>query len=157
MPRCAYATFLDSMRGVSIDARFSFCTLKPWNAAVLGRLQFVGYKQPYSRIRYELDFSPGAEVDLGCGTAVIGNGEFDSNIPKDVFTHPLSMHHNSYQWVSGRSNLKADPPDPGYFPHRCPRYHRFKVTQPGNFTFVRHTAWQAVRVCTLKRPFPLWH
>ena len=29
---------------------------------------YVGYTQPYSRIRYELDFSRGATVDIGCGT-----------------------------------------------------------------------------------------
>ena len=114
------------------------CTFKPRNAVYLDD-QFVGYKQPYSRIRYELDFSLGAEVDLGCGTAVVGNGAGDKNIPKDVFAHPLSMKQMSYQWFTGRSNLKADPPDPGFYPNRCPRYHRFKVTQPGNFTFVRRT------------------
>ena len=104
-----------------------------------GLLQFVGYTQPYSRIRYELDFSLGAEVDLGCGTAVVGNGAGDPIISKDVFAHPHSMHHISYQWLVGRANLKADPPDPGYFWMKCPRYHRFKVTKAGNFTFVRRT------------------
>ena len=76
--------------------------------------KFVGYQQPYSRIRYELDFSLGAEVDIGCGTAVVGNGEGDPNIPRDLFAHPLSMHQWSYQWPSGRGNLNADPPDPGH-------------------------------------------
>lgn len=99
--------------------------------------KFVGYKQPYSNIQYELDFSLGAEVDIGCGTAVVGNGMDDVNIPKDLFAHPLSMHRFSYQWPSGRGNLNTDPPIPGYYPHRCPRYHRFKITTPGNVTFVR--------------------
>ena len=58
---------------------------------ILGK-QFVGYQQPYTSIRYELDFSRGAEVDFGCGTAVVGNGAGDTYIPKDVFAHPLSMH-----------------------------------------------------------------
>ena len=109
------------------------------NTVVLGLLQFVGYKQPYSSIRYELDFSLGAEVDLGCGTTVVGNGAGDTQISKEMFKHPLSMHHFSYQWLTARSNLKADPPDPGHYPQPCPRYHRFKVTHPGNFTFVRRT------------------
>ena len=99
--------------------------------------RFVGYEQPYTKIRYELDFSRGAEVDIGCGTAVVGNGALDLNIPKDVFAHPQSMHTLSYQWPTGRSNLKAEPLDPGYYPLGCPRYHRFTVTEPGNFTFVR--------------------
>ena len=99
--------------------------------------KFVGYKQPYQKIHYELDFSLGADVDIGCGTAVVGNGAGDANIPKSVFTHPDSMHHISYQWMVGRGDLKADPPDPGFYPQRCPRFHRFKVTRAGNFTFVR--------------------
>ena len=99
--------------------------------------RFVGYRQPYSRIRYELDFSRGAEVDIGCGTAVVGDGTGDANIPKDVFAHPHSMKRFSYQWPTGRGNLNADPPDPGHYPLACPRYHRFTITKPGNFTFVR--------------------
>jgi len=55
-------------------------------------------------------------VDIGCGTSVVGNGALDGLIRKDVFTHPHSMHEFSYQWVTGRGNLNADPPDPGYYP-----------------------------------------
>lgn len=80
------------------------------------------YAQPYSRITYELDFSLGAEVDLGCGTAVVGNGAGDANIPKSVYAHPLSMQAMSFQFPSGRANLNADPPDYGFYPWRCPRY-----------------------------------
>ena len=32
--------------------------------------KFAGYTQPYSRIHYEMDFTLGAEVDIGCGTQV---------------------------------------------------------------------------------------
>ena len=104
---------------------------------------FVGYKQPYSKIKYELDFLLGAEVDIGCGTSVVGNGAVDENIPKSVYAHPLSMQEYSFQWIAGRVNLKADPIDYGYYPTRCPRYHRFRVTRPGNFTFVRAAAWRS--------------
>ena len=101
---------------------------------------FAGYEQPYSKIHYELDFSLGAEVDIGCGTAVNGDASGDDNVRKDVFAHPLSMMEASYQWYRGRANPNADPPDPGYYPQNCPRYHRFEVTKPGNFTFVRAAA-----------------
>ena len=87
--------------------------------------KFVGYAQPYTDIRYELDFTLGAEVDIGCGTAVVGNGALDPIIPKDAlnFSHPLGMYAESYQWPYNRANLKADPPDPGSFPSAAPRYH----------------------------------
>ena len=98
---------------------------------------FVGFKQPDSKIRYELDFALGANVDIGCGTAIDGDGAGDGYISKSVFTHPLSMYTGSYQWPVGRGNLNADPPDPGFFALRCPRYHRFNVTHAGNVTFVR--------------------
>ena len=75
--------------------------------------KFVGYEQPYSKIHYELDFSLGAEVDIGCGTEVVGDGSKDPKIPKDVYAHPASMYAASYQLGSGRANLNADPPDPG--------------------------------------------
>ena len=75
--------------------------------------KFVGYKQPYSKIHYELDFSLGAEVDIGCGTEIVGDGSKDPNIPKDVYAHPLTMHESSYQLTAGRRNLNADPPDHG--------------------------------------------
>ena len=85
--------------------------------------RFAGYAQPFVKIRYELDFSRGAEVDIGCGTTVVGDGSVDKNIPKDKagLAHPLSMHEWSYQWALGRANLKTEPPDYGYFPQRCPR------------------------------------
>ena len=75
--------------------------------------KFVGYEQPYSKIHYELDFSLGAEVDIGCGTEVVGDGTEDPDISKSVRAHPLSMHSYSYQMTNGRGNLNADPPDPG--------------------------------------------
>ena len=107
---------------------------------------FVGYKQPYSKITYELDFSLGAEVDVGCGTSVVGNGAVDENIPKDAsgLAHPHSMLEYSFQWVHGRANLKAEPPDYGYYPQKCSRFHRFRVTHPGNFTFVRAVIWHTL-------------
>ena len=98
---------------------------------------FVGYAQPYTSIRYELDFTRGAEVDIGCGTAVVGNAARDQKIPKDAFnfSHPLSMYRNSYQWPGSQVNLNAVPIDPGTFPNPCPRFHRFSVKHAGNFTF----------------------
>ena len=77
--------------------------------------KFAGYEQPYSRIHYELDFALGAEVDLGCGTAVVGDASSDINIPKTVDKHPMSMHEFSYQFPSGRATTT----DPGYYPARC--------------------------------------
>ena len=106
--------------------------------------KFVGYEQPFLKIRYELDFSMGAEVDIGCGTSVVGDGSADTPVAKDEagLAHPLSMYEYSYQWPFGRANLKADPPDYGHFEAAlCPRYHRFRVTTPGNLTFVRAVAW----------------
>ena len=102
--------------------------------------KFVGYEQPFVKIRYELDFSRGAEVDIGCGTSVVGDGSADKWIVKDAagLAHPLSMYEFSYQWRYGRAKLNATPPDYGYFPGYCSRYHRFRVTKPGNFTFVRN-------------------
>ena len=101
---------------------------------------FVGYEQPFSQIKYEIDFSRGAEVDIGCDTSVVGNGAADPDISKDRFTHPASMQSINFQWIDGRANL-VDPKnlDYGYYPLRCPRYHRFKVTKPGNFTIVSRT------------------
>ena len=54
---------------------------------------FVGYEQSNTeKIHYELDFSRGAEVDLGCGTTVVGDTSEDERIPKNDYTkHPLSM------------------------------------------------------------------
>ena len=103
-------------------------------------LKFVGYKQPFLKIQYELDYSLGAEVDVGCGTTVVGDGALDQNIPKDQQpNHPQTMREWAYQFPhAGRGNLKAK--DYGYYPARCPRYFRFRVTHPGNFSFVRRRA-----------------
>ena len=117
---------------------------------------FVGYAQPYSEIKYELDFSLGAEVDIGCGTLVVGDGAVDENIPKSRFAHPQSMNAQSFQWMYGRGNWRANPPDYGYYPQRCLRYHRFRVTRPGNFTFVSGVAWLLGRVLISFRLW-FWH
>ena len=71
-------------------------------------------------------------MDIGCGTSVVGDGSGDLDISKDVHAHPLSMHVISYQYIIGVGNPNAD--DPGFYPQRCPRYHRFSVTKPGNVT-----------------------
>lgn len=105
----------------------------------------------YSKIQYELDFSLGAEVDIGCGTAVVGDAAVDANIPRTTFAHPLSMHHLSWQYPMGRGDLKADPQIPGHFANRCPRYHRFRVTRPGNVTFDTCASMMTVGVEVFKR------
>lgn len=117
-------------------------TISTLTTPLLGRKEkmFVGYEQPYSKITYELDFLlPRGEeqVDIGCGTSVVGNGENDPKVPKSELAHPLSMQEFSFQFPVGRANLKADPQEYGHYPWGCPRYHRFRVTSPGNFTFVR--------------------
>ena len=112
---------------------------------------FVGYAQPYSKIHYELDFSLGAEVDIGCGTSVVGNGANDANIPKSVNTHPSSMNEFSFNFMIGVTNLRAEPPVYGYYPERCPRYHRFAVTRPGNFTFDTCSSMMATGIGLYKR------
>ena len=109
-------------------------TIKPPMLEPKDRM-FSGYEQPHTKMHYELDFSRGAKVDIGCGTEVVGDGTDDQIIPKSVFAHPSSMHEMSYQWLEGRANLNATPPDVGYYPQKCPRYHRFHVTKHGNFTF----------------------
>ena len=53
---------------------------------------YVGYKPPHTQIFYELDFSRGAEVDIGCGTTIVGDSIEDKLIPRTLFTHPCSMH-----------------------------------------------------------------
>ena len=95
--------------------------------------KFVGFKQPHSKIHYELDFSLGAEVDIGCDTAVQYDSTDDFHVPRDAYAHPQSMTVFNHQWFYGRPSSS----DPGYFAWPCPRYHRFVVTRPGNFTFVR--------------------
>ena len=80
------------------------------------------------------------QVDIGCGTSVVGNGAVDKSVPKTDFAHPLSMNSVSYQWMIGRGNWRAEPPDYGHYPPNCPRYHRFRVTRPGNFSFVSGVA-----------------
>lgn len=57
-------------------------------------------------------------MEVGCGTAVVGDGALDANIPKDVFSHPLSTDYLNYQWPTGRTNLNSNPIDPGYYPAR---------------------------------------
>jgi len=99
------------------------------------------------------------QVDIGCNTSVVGNGAVDENVPKTAFAHPLSMQAANYQWMIGRGNWRADPPDYGYYPANCPRYHRFRVIDPGNFTFVSGAAWHCLRtafVSGLPLPFALW-
>ena len=95
---------------------------------------FVGYKPPHTKIYYELDFSRGAEVDIGCGTTVAGDSTRDGVVSKSKGRHPLSMQRISYAWPTGRRNNNTSPPDFGEYPQKCPRYHRFRVTKPGNFT-----------------------
>ena len=53
--------------------------------------KFAGYAQPFTKIHYELDFSRGAEVDIGCNTSVVGDTADDPHIPKSDFAHPNSM------------------------------------------------------------------
>ena len=77
---------------------------------------FAGYKQPHTKIHYELDFLLGAEADIGCGTAVVGNGALDGTVSKKHATHPLSMDTLQFQWMWGRGNLNAG--DPGSYPQR---------------------------------------
>ena len=98
---------------------------------------YVGYKPPHTQIFYELDFSRGAEVDIGCGTTVVGDSTLDGMVSKNKTKHPLSMQRFSYAWMVGRrnNNVNASPPDFGVYPQKCPRYHRFRVTVPGTFTF----------------------
>ena len=111
--------------------------------------KFAGYKQPYLKIHYELDFTTGAEVDIGCGTAAVGNGKGDADVSKSLRAHPLSMHPISYQFPIGRGDPSAG--DPGHYPHRCPRYHRFNVTSPGNITFDTCASIMNVAVLMYKR------
>lgn len=115
------------------------------------------YTQPFSKIHYELDFSLGAEVDIGCGTAVVGDGSSDLNIPKSVHTHPLSRQLFQYQFPTGRPVPNMDPPDVGFFSSRCPRYYRFKVTQPGNFTFDTCASMMEVGIGLLRQTVDLAH
>ena len=133
----------DTRRGVAVERNASngvsilltghtYTTLPP-------RLEpkeryFVGYKPPHTKIFYELDFSRGAEVDIGCGTTAVGDSTSDGAVSKSNWRHPLSMQRMSYVWWTGRRNNKTSPPDFGEYPQKCPRYHRFRVTKPGNFT-----------------------
>ena len=98
-------------------------------------LHFVGYKPPHTKILYELDFSRGAEVEIGCDVTAVGDSTKDGMVSKSRGRHPLSMQSMSYVWWSGRRNNNTSPPDFGEYPQKCPRYHRFHVTKPGNFTF----------------------
>ena len=82
--------------------------------------KFSGYEEPYTKIHYELDFSRVAKVDIGCGTAVVGNGAKDLATPNTEFTHPNSMYRLSHQWPGSAAS--------GFFPQRCARDHSFEVT-----------------------------
>ena len=110
---------------------------------------FAGYKLPHTKIRYELDFSRGADVDFGCGTTAVGDGSGDVPIPKDVYAHPTSMQRVNHQWIFGRPNPSTG--DPGYYAYKCPRYHRFTVTKPGNFTFDTCASAMNVAISIYKR------
>ena len=78
--------------------------------------KFSGYEQPYTKIHYELDFSRGADVDIGCGTTIVGDTTQDKHVNKSIFTHPNSMHKASYQYPKGHGHLKPGFKDPGVFP-----------------------------------------
>jgi len=82
----------------------------PPPALVPKERKFAGYEQPYSKIHYELDFSLGADVDLGCGTAVVGDTSADAAILKSVQRHPLSRHVMGYQWTDGKPDPFVVPP-----------------------------------------------
>ena len=82
----------------------------PAPALVPKERKFAGYEQPYSKIHYELDFSLGADVDLGCGTAVVGDASNDAVILKSLYRHPLAMHVVGYQYVAGKPDPFAVPP-----------------------------------------------
>lgn len=149
-PRQANLTFQDAVPVIVRDAKANTITttyiLKtkreytiPGPGEADGPLEpkerkFVGYEQPYTKIRYELDFSLGQEVDIGCGTAVVGDASQDKPITKDHFDHPFSMNEFNFVWA-GRWDLTNLTETPGYYPWKCPRYHRFSVTRRGNFTF----------------------
>ena len=89
------------------------------------------YAEPFTKIQYVLDWTRGAEVDLGCGTMAVGDSTRDPLISKGgAFLypggpsvsgpkHPNSMHRISYQWLNGQRNLQAN--DPGFYSQRCPR------------------------------------
>ena len=124
-------------------------TIQPPPLAPVER-KFVGYEQPYERIHYELDFTLGAQVEIGCGTAVVGDGTNDKNVPKSFDAHPLAMSTFSFALPAGRGNPNADPPDLGYFPYPCPRYHRFQVTEAGNVTFDTCASMMDVAVAVYK-------
>ena len=107
--------------------------------APLGRYRFAAccrYVQPSTEIQYVLDWTRGADVDLGCGTMAVGdstqdpfvskNGSFHYDAPPFCSPsvpgakHPNSMHRVSYQWSTGQRG-GTDDADPGYYFQRCPR------------------------------------
>ena len=89
------------------------------------------YAEPFTKIQYELDWTRGAEVDLGCGTMAVGDSTHDPLISKggaflypDGLSipgpkHPGSMRRLSYQWPNGQRNIQTK--DPGFYNQRCPR------------------------------------
>jgi len=95
--------------------------------------RFVGYTQPHTKIHYELDFSRGVDVEIGCGTTVVGDSTRDGTISKTNSAHPNNMHRVSYAWPTGRGDSKAGLA--GFYPQKCPRYHRFQVVRSGHVTF----------------------
>ena len=117
---------VDTRRNVTVE-RANYAARTPilltdhtYSIAVPERLKqhevmFVGYVQPYLQIRYELDFTRGAEVDIGCGTAVIGNGTRDKPTPKTRTDHPLSMSKVGHYWPGDVSDVCL----PSFFLPRC--------------------------------------
>ena len=108
-------------RNPSTDARASLLLTEHTYEIPAPRLtpkvrRFAGYAQPHTKIHYELDFSRGAEVDLGCGTTVVGDTTHDEAISQERFAHPSSMFEISYQFPAGRGTRTHD--NPGSFPFR---------------------------------------
>lgn len=101
--------------------------------------RFVGYSGDFTKIKYELDFTNGAEVDIGCGSKVLGNYANDEPVGFDtpgVHHQPYHMaewgaqfiEHHGYVVEDGKEGLtKAI--------DKFPRHYRFEVTKPGDFTF----------------------
>lgn len=108
--------------------------------------KFAGYAQPYTKIRYELDWTQGAEVDVGCGTAVVGDATITPmHTSKSMFTDPMSQYKWQYQWPYCFGKEDA------CFPCTCVRYHRFEVTEVGNITFDACSSTMNVGIKLYKR------
>ena len=63
---------------------------------------------------------------------VLWGGKHVSNLECTCEPHAL---FDLFFRPAGRANLKLEPQDWGRYPWKCPRYHRFRVTHKGNFTF----------------------